>query len=109
MRFYRELAQTVYIRSIFVPFCAKISKYTGLYTILANPTNMSNLSSRGVGAHRQLHLRGHKWCAFNPSHTIKQWIINEHLMIHASTSHLGSRGVDAHRQLHQRRRGTALM
>jgi len=39
---FEGLAQTVYIRNIFVLFCAKISKYTGyIYTVLANPIHLT--------------------------------------------------------------------
>ena len=48
------LAQTVYIRSLYVLLCAKISKYTGyIYTVLANPNNEWTWQGQ-ISTHRQV-------------------------------------------------------
>ena len=51
------LAQTVYIRSIFVLFCAKISKYTGYIYVFGQPyTCMIHVSGGGIIAGAQIGL-----------------------------------------------------
>jgi len=61
---YIGLAQTVYIRSIFVLFCAKFSKYTGyIYTVLANPSHILSVQ------HHCLHVLPEKrWAPYQDWH-----------------------------------------